>query len=67
MSRCTAVSRSYIRVKYRPATYHQGGEPIVVKRKPRNLGRAFVAYVSDDIVALWQYTEHRLLFGEVVL
>lgn len=67
MSPRPALARLFIRVKYKPCRYHQGGEMLVLKRKRRNLGREFRAYVSDDIGSLWQYTEHRLLFGEIVL
>ena len=58
---------NHIRVKYKPATYHKGGEPVCVRRCTRNLGREFRAYVSDDLGALWMYAQNRINFGEVVL
>ncbi len=55
--------RCHVRVQYRPAMYHQGGEPVAVRRKSRNIGRAFRAYVSDSVESLAAYVKDQMARG----
>ncbi len=55
--------RNHVRVQYKPARYHQGGECVVVRRDPRAIGRDFRAYVGDDLMAVSRYVEHRIAQG----
>ncbi len=56
--------RNHIRVKYKPARYHQGGECIVVQKPDRALGRDFKAYVSDDLLQVSKYVEDQMARGK---